>query len=93
MVTLLRLMEKERPGVPPGDPDEMVRIEVSGGRRRLGGCIQERSYPLPNGGDPNTFAAGTFRQTASRHFDRDTYTTAKSDHQIVARHQIFARAT
>jgi hypothetical protein len=55
--------------------------------------LQDRFFPLPNFGDTGAFVAGNFRQTVSRPFDNDTYTTARLDHQFSQRHQIFARAT
>ena len=55
--------------------------------------LQDRFFPVPNFGDANVFTAGNFRQTVSRPFDNDTYATARLDHRIAARHQIFARGT
>ena len=55
--------------------------------------IIERFYPLPNYGDTATLAAGNFRTTLPRPFDKPYYMTGRIDHKIGNNDSIFARYT
>lgn len=55
--------------------------------------IQDRFYPLPNYGDPNTFQTANYRENKSRPYDPSTYWTPRLDHRFSAKDSIFGRYT
>ncbi len=55
--------------------------------------IQDRFYPLPNFGDPNTFHSSNYREAKTRGFDPSTYWTTRIDHKFSERNSVFGRYT
>ncbi|MEK7405127.1 MAG: carboxypeptidase-like regulatory domain-containing protein, partial [Acidobacteriota bacterium] len=55
--------------------------------------IQERFYPQPNFGAPNTFASQNYREMKIRPRDPSTYWTTRGDHRLSERDSVFGRFT
>lgn len=55
--------------------------------------IQERFWPLPNSGNPNTLTANNYREQLSRAFDTNTYWTLRLDHRFSQKAFVFGRYT
>ncbi|MBI2684849.1 MAG: carboxypeptidase regulatory-like domain-containing protein [Acidobacteria bacterium] len=55
--------------------------------------IQERFYPLPNVGDPNTLISQNYREQITRPFDPDLYWTTRIDHRFSQKAFVFGRYT
>jgi len=55
--------------------------------------IQDRFFPLPNFGDPNTLHTQNFRELKVRPWDPSTYWTTRIDHKLAQKDQVFGRYT
>jgi hypothetical protein len=55
--------------------------------------IQDRFYPLPNFGDPNTFASQNYRESKTRPWDGNIYWITRFDHKISNHDSIYGRYT
>jgi len=55
--------------------------------------IQDKFFPQPNFGDPNTFHTQNYRELKIRQYDPSTYWTTRIDHKISDKDQIFGRYT
>ena len=55
--------------------------------------IQERFYPLPNGGSSSTLQANNFKETLPRDRSKPYYATTRVDHNFGANDRVFARFT
>ena len=55
--------------------------------------LQDRFYPLPNYGDPNTYQKSNFRTALTRPYDPSTYWTTRIDHRFSDKDQVFGRYT
>ena len=55
--------------------------------------IQDKFFPMPNFGDPNTFHAQNYRELKIRPWDPSTYWTTRIDHKFSDKDQIFGRYT
>jgi hypothetical protein len=55
--------------------------------------VQDRYFPLPNYGDPNTFAAQNFRQTYTVAKPVNPTLTLRFDHRITEKSFVYARVT
>jgi hypothetical protein len=55
--------------------------------------IQDKFWPLPNFGDPNTLHTQNYRELKIRAYDPSTYWTTRIDHRFGAADQVFGRYT
>jgi len=55
--------------------------------------IQDKFFPLPNFGDPNTFHTQNYRELKIRPWDPSTYWTTRIDHKFSDKDQVFGRYT
>jgi Carboxypeptidase regulatory-like domain len=55
--------------------------------------IQDRFYPMPNFGDPNTFHSSNYREAKTRAYDPSTYWTTRIDHKFSDTDSVFGRYT
>ena len=55
--------------------------------------IQDKFFPLPNFGDPNTLHTQNYRELKIRPYDPSTYWTTRIDHKITQNDQVFGRYT
>nr|MDQ2901894.1 carboxypeptidase-like regulatory domain-containing protein [Acidobacteriota bacterium] len=55
--------------------------------------IQDRFYPAPNFGDPNTFHSSNYRDAKTRDYDPSTYWTTRIDHKFSDKDSLFGRYT
>jgi len=55
--------------------------------------IQDKFFPLPNYGDPNTFSTQNYRELKIRQYDPSTYWTTRIDHRFSDKDLIFGRYT
>jgi hypothetical protein len=55
--------------------------------------IQDRFYPTPNFGDPNSFHSSNYREAKTRSYDPSTYWTTRIDHKFRESDSVFGRYT
>jgi hypothetical protein len=55
--------------------------------------IQQKFFPLPNYGDPNTFMTQNYRELKIRPYDPSTYWTSRIDQRFSDKDQVFGRYT
>src|SRR5437773_5371786 len=55
--------------------------------------IQDKFFPQPNFGDPNTFHTQNYRELKIRSWDPSTYWTTRIDHKVSDKDQIMGRYT